>query len=110
MTAAKVMDVIARLLDCDGQAADAVSACTRERLEGRSQIAQNSEVRGPDGWIRLPRHKWPKSGPTLKIPWCLLSELYMDTNQQDCCGEDKSKKFYWNLDGKPMLKKLMKKR
>ena len=26
MTAAKVMDVIARLLDCDGQAADAVSA------------------------------------------------------------------------------------
>ena len=27
MTAAKVMDVIARLPDCDGQAADAVSAC-----------------------------------------------------------------------------------
>ena len=29
MTAAKVMDVIARLLDCAGQAADAVSAHTR---------------------------------------------------------------------------------
>ena len=30
MTAAKVMDVIARLPDCDGQAADAVSAYTQE--------------------------------------------------------------------------------
>ena len=29
MTAAKAMDVIARLPDCDGQAADAVSAYTQ---------------------------------------------------------------------------------
>ena len=29
MTAAKVMDVIARLPNCDGQAADTVSACTQ---------------------------------------------------------------------------------
>ena len=29
MTAAKVMDVVASLPDCDGQAADAVSADTR---------------------------------------------------------------------------------
>ena len=44
MTAAKVMDVIARLPDCAGQAADAVPAYTPEN-EGRSKIAQNSEVR-----------------------------------------------------------------
>ena len=45
MTAAEVMDVIARLLDCDGQAADAVSAYTHVKNGGRSQIAQNFEVR-----------------------------------------------------------------
>ena len=33
MTAAKVMDVIARCLDCDGQAADAVSSGTMTRKE-----------------------------------------------------------------------------
>ena len=33
MTAAKVMDVIARLLDCDGQAADAISAYTQFKKE-----------------------------------------------------------------------------
>ena len=33
MTAAKVMDVIARLPDRDGQAADAVSAYTQVKME-----------------------------------------------------------------------------
>ena len=33
MTAAKVMDVIARLPDCDGQAADATSAYTNVKME-----------------------------------------------------------------------------
>ena len=33
MTAAKIMDVIARIPGCDGQAADAVSAYTQVKLE-----------------------------------------------------------------------------
>ena len=33
VTAAKVMNVIARVLDCAGQAADAVSACTQVKME-----------------------------------------------------------------------------
>ena len=45
MTATKVMDVIARLPECDGQAADATTACTQVKNEGRSKIAQHSEVR-----------------------------------------------------------------
>ena len=45
MTAAKVMDVIVRLPDCDGRAADAVSALHSSKIGGRSQIAQNSESR-----------------------------------------------------------------
>ena len=45
MTAAKRMDVIGRLPNCDGQAADAISAYTQVKIGGRSKIAQNSEVR-----------------------------------------------------------------
>ena len=44
MTAAKVMDVIAKWPGCDGQAADAVSAYTG-KIGGCSKIAQNSEIR-----------------------------------------------------------------
>ena len=40
MTAAKVMDVIAICLDCDGQAADAISAYTQVKMEDARQIAQ----------------------------------------------------------------------
>ena len=42
MTAAQVMDVIARLPDGDGQAADAVSAYTQVKIGGCSQMAHNS--------------------------------------------------------------------
>ena len=46
MTAAEVMDVIARFPDCDGQTADAVSiSLFTSNIGGRSQIAQNSKVR-----------------------------------------------------------------
>ena len=38
MTAAKVIDVIARVLDCDGQAADAVSAHTQVKLEDSPRL------------------------------------------------------------------------
>ena len=37
MTAAKVMDVVARLPDCDGQAADAVSAYTQVKWRMRQR-------------------------------------------------------------------------
>ena len=62
MTAAKVMDIISRLPGCAGQAADAVSAHTQVKMEDAPKllkIFQKSEC--PDIWIRLPRHKWPKS-------------------------------------------------
>ena len=61
MTAAKEMDVIARLPDCDGQAADAVSACTQVNLEDAPRLLKIPESECQDIWIRLPRHKWPKS-------------------------------------------------
>ena len=38
MTAAKVMDVMARLPDCDGQAADAVSAYTQVEMKDAQKL------------------------------------------------------------------------
>ena len=40
MTAAKIMDVIVRLPDCDGQAADAMSAYTQVMMEDAQKILQ----------------------------------------------------------------------
>ena len=45
MTAAKVMDVIARLPDCPGQPADAVSAYTQVKLEDAPRLLKNSKIR-----------------------------------------------------------------
>ena len=44
MTAAKIMDIISRLPDCDGQAADAVSAYTQVKIGRCSQIIENSKI------------------------------------------------------------------
>ena len=57
MTAAKIMDVIARLPDCDGQAADAVSAFSQVKLEDAPRLLKIPKSECPDVWIRLPRHK-----------------------------------------------------
>ena len=41
MTAAEIMDIISRLLGCDGQAADAVSAYTQVRMEDAHKLLKN---------------------------------------------------------------------
>ena len=61
MTAAKVMDIISRLPGCARQAADAVSAYTQVKQGRCSKITEIHKWDCPDIWIRLPRHKWPKS-------------------------------------------------
>ena len=61
MTAAKVMDIISRLSGCAGQAADAVSAYTQVKMEGAPSPLKIPESECPDIWIRLAKHKWPKS-------------------------------------------------
>ena len=45
MTAAKVMAVIARLPDCDGQAADAISEYSQVKMEDAQKTTQNSRIR-----------------------------------------------------------------
>ena len=75
MTAAKVMDIISRLLGCAGQAADAVSAYTQVKMEDApvkmedaSKLLKIPKSECPDIWIRLPRHKWPKSWSSKEDP------------------------------------------
>ena len=53
MTAAKVMDIISRLLGCAGQAADAVSAYTQVKMEDASKLLKISKWECPDIWIRI---------------------------------------------------------
>ena len=68
MTAAKIMDVISISPGCDGQAADAVSAYTQVKMEDAHKLLKISKSECPDIWIRLPRHKWPKSWSSLEDP------------------------------------------
>ena len=68
MIAAKVMDIISRLQGCAGQAADAVSAETQDKMEDAPKSLKIPKSECPDTWIRLPRHKWPKSWSSMEDP------------------------------------------
>ena len=68
MTAAKIMDIISRLPGCAGQAADAVSAYTQVKIEDAHKLVKIQKSECPDIWIRLPRHKWPKSWSIMEDP------------------------------------------
>ena len=57
----KIMDVIARLPGCNGQAADAVSALPRKNCEDAPRLLKIPKSECPDVWIRFPRHTWQKS-------------------------------------------------
>ena len=59
MTAAKVTDVIARLPECDGQAADAISACTK-KMEDDPKLLTIPKSGCPVVWTHLPKHEWPQ--------------------------------------------------
>ena len=68
MTAAKERDVTARLPGCAGQAADAVSAYTQVKMEDAHKLLEILQSECPDFWIRLPKHKGPKSWSSMKDP------------------------------------------
>ena len=68
MEAAKVMDIISRLPGCAGQAADAVSAYTQVKMEDAHKLLKIPKSECPDIWIRVPRHKWPKSWSSMEDP------------------------------------------
>ena len=68
MRAAKIMDITSRLPGCDGQAADAVSACIQVKMEDAHELLKIQKKECPDIWIRLPRHEWLKSWSSMEDP------------------------------------------
>ena len=50
------------------QAADAVSAYTQVKMEDAPKLLKIPKSECPDIWIRLPRHKWPKSWSSMEDP------------------------------------------
>ena len=62
------MDIISRLPGCDGQAADAVSACTQVKMEDAPGSWKLPKSEYPDIRMCLPRHKWPKSWSNIEDP------------------------------------------
>ena len=101
MTAAKIMDVVERLPGCEGQAADAVSACTSGKVEGMlPDCSKIPKSECPDVvWISLPRHKWPKSWANIEdlvVPW---TKFIWTSHWQDCYWTRQSrKKLLWELE------------
>ena len=73
MTAATVMDVIATLPHCDGQAADAVSAYTQVKMEDAPRLLRIPKVR-MSRCLENVFHdtKWPKSWASIEDPVVLL--------------------------------------
>ena len=72
MTAAKVMDIISRLPRSAGEAADAESGFSHVKMEDALKLLKIPKLECPDIWIRLPRHKWPKSWSSVEDPAVLL--------------------------------------
>ena len=75
------MDVIARLPDCEGQAADAGSAHTQEsqNVQAYGYVFHDTDGRNPRRTLKIPRH--------------LSNEIQMDTTEQECRGKENSRKF-----------------
>ena len=65
---AHVSDIISRLPGCSGQAADAVSAHAKVRMEDASTLFKTPKSECPNIWIRLSKHKWPKSWFSMEDP------------------------------------------
>ena len=66
------MDIISGLPGCAGQVADAVSAKTQVRMKDVPKLFKVPKSECPDIWIRLPKHKWPKSWSTMEDPFVPL--------------------------------------
>ena len=90
MTAAKVMDIISRLPGCAGR-----SICLYPgKKEDAHKLLKTPKSECPDIWIRLPRHKWPKSWSSIEGQFFLLNGICMVTFWQDYKGKGNLRKSY----------------
>ena len=97
MTAAKVMDVIAGLPGCAGQAADAASSYTQVKMEHAPKLVKIPKSECPDIWIRPPKHKWTE----IMVQYgrsCRSSRkaFVRSPSSRTAMVKGKSRKFHWN--------------
>ena len=97
MTAAKIMDIISRLPGCDGQAADAVSAYTQVKMEDAHKLLKIPKSECPDIWIRLPRHKWPKSWSSRQFEKILLKHGWEKIPNWECLFVHREKGLFLSV-------------
>ena len=71
----------------------------KAKMEDAPKLLKIPKSECPDTWIRLGRHKWPKSWSDIEEPVVLL-ERCTDTHLPDYCREDNLRNFCWDLDGK----------
>ena len=82
ITAAKNLDVVAKVPGCAEQASDAVSACTQVEVENDPTPLKLPKSECPDKWIRLPRHKWPRGWQNIEEPVVLLERIFCGQSLQ----------------------------
>ena len=94
MTAAKITDIISRLPGCDGQAADAVSACTQVIMEDAHKLLkfQNRSVQ-TFGFVYHDTNG-QNHGPVWKTQSFLLSDICMVILWQDYYGKGNLRQSY----------------
>ena len=100
MTAAKIMDIISRLPGCDRQAADAVSAYTQVKMEDAPKLLNIPKSECPDFWIRLPRHKWPKSWSSIEDPVVPLERNLYGHPLAGLLWERQFENIHWDTVGR----------
>ena len=59
---------MSRLPGCAGQSAEAVSAYIQVKMDDAPSLFKIPKSECPDIWIRLPKHKWPKSWSRMEDP------------------------------------------
>ena len=100
MTAAKIMDIISRLPPCDGQAAEAVSAKTQEKLKMLTNYKKikNRSVQ-TFGFVYQDTNG-PNHGPVWKTQLFLLRGICTVILWQDYYGKGNLRKSYRNMVGR----------
>ena len=93
------MDVIARLPESAGQAADAASAHTHNRIEHAPKLWKLQSQN-----VQIPGHVYQdtsgrKLGQTSKIQSFLLRQICMVKHFQAYCERDHCKSSIWDQDG-----------
>ena len=72
MAAAKFMDAVARMPDCDGEDSDAIGAYTQVALSDAQALIGTSKEEYIETWISLPKERQPAGWSSIDRPVCIL--------------------------------------